>query len=245
MPLATLARPLTLAVALSLLPGCASAPRIGGDPNLHVLPAAALPPPERTDLISNERPYFVGPFDKLTIDVFGIQELSQRDVQVDASGRIAFPLVGVVDVSGRSPGEVELLLEERLRQNFIRDPQVTINLKEIVSQVVTIEGQVRKPGIYPVVGRMTLMRAMAVAQGTDEFSRLDDVVIFRTVGGQRLAALYNLDAVRHGVYPDPDIYANDVIMVGDDNSRRLFKDILSVIPAVATPLVIGLDRLTK
>lgn len=245
MPLATLTRSLTLAVALSLLAGCASAPRIGGDPNLQVMPASALPPPERTDLISNERPYFVGPFDKLTIDVFGIQELSQRDVQVDASGRISFPLVGVVDVSGRSPGEVELLLEERLRQNFIRDPQVTINLKETVSQVVTIEGQVRKPGIYPVVGRMTLMRAMAVAQGTDEFSRLDDVVIFRTVRGQRLAALYNLDAVRHGVYPDPDIYANDVIMVGDDNSRRLFKDILSAIPAIATPLVIGLDRLTK
>jgi len=244
-------RPLSLALrlaaplVLAFLAGCASTPEIGGDPGLRVLPASELPPPQGSDLITSQRPYLVGPFDKLTIDVFGIPELSQRDVQVDASGRISFPLVGVIDIAGKTPADIEVLLEERLRANYVRDPQVTINLKETVSQVVTIEGQVKKPGLYPVVGRMTLMRAMAVAQGTDEFSRLDDVVIFRTVGGQRMAALYNLDAVRHGMTPDPEIYADDVIMVGDSSARRLFKDFLAVMPALVTPLVIAVDRLSN
>ncbi len=64
---------------------------------------------------------------------------------------------------------------------------------------------------------MTLLRAMAVAGGTTEFSKLDDVVIFRTVQGERLAALYDLNAIRHGKYADPDVYANDVVMVGDSS----------------------------
>ncbi|OCC22911.1 polysaccharide export protein [Croceicoccus estronivorus] len=228
-----------------LLAGCASTPRIGGDPNLKVIEASALPAPDRMDLTTGARDYFVGPFDRLTIDVFGVPELSGREVQVDASGRISFPLVGALAVAGHSPGEVESLLAGRLRVAHVRDPQVTVNLKETVSQVVTIEGQVRKPGLYPVVGHMSLMRAMALAEGTDEYARLDDVVIFRTVKGQRLAALYDLNAIRHGVYPDPEVFANDVVMVGDSSARRLFKDVLSVVPALATPIIIGVDRLSK
>lgn len=239
-----LPRRLALLASL-LLASCASTPKIGGDPDLKVIQASALPAPSRMDLTASARAYFVGPFDKLTIDVFGIPELSAREVQVDASGRISFPLVGTIEVSGHTPGEIETLLADRLRSAYVRDPQVTVNLKETVSQVLTIEGQVRKPGLYPVVGRMTLMRAMALAEGTDEFSQLDDVVIFRTVEGQRLAALYDLKAIRHGAYPDPEVFANDVVMVGDSNARRLFKDVLSVVPALATPIVIGIDRLTN
>lgn len=228
-----------------LLTGCAGSVALGGDPKLQVLDAAELPAPERGDITGGAQPYYVGPYDKLIVDVFAIEELAAREIQVDASGRMSFPLAGVLDVSGKTPAEIEQELAARLRQAYVRDPQVTVNLKETVSRVVTVEGQVRKPGLYPVVGRMTLMRAIARAEGTDEFTRLDDVVIFRTVAGQRYAALYNLDAIRHGAYPDPDIYANDVVMVGDSRSRRLFKDVLAILPAMVTPIVIGLDRLTN
>lgn len=236
---------LALLLPLVMLAGCASTPKLGGDPNLKIIQASELPAPDRMDLTSGTRSYFVGPFDKLTIDVFGIPELGQRDVQVDAAGRISFPLAGVVEVSGKTPAEIEELLAVQLRSNYVRDPQVTVNLKETVSQLLTIEGQVTKPGVYPVVGRMSLMRAMAIAGGTTEFSKLDDVVIFRTVGGERLAALYDLDAIRHGAYADPEVFANDVVMVGDSASRRFFKDVLAVTPLLTTPLVIALDRLTN
>lgn len=245
MPLCDIKRGLALLLPLAMLAGCASTPKLGGDPNLKVIQASELPAPDRMDLTAGARSYFVGPFDKLTIDVFGIPELAQRDVQVDAAGRISFPLAGVVEVSGKTPGEIEELLAQRMRASYVRDPQVTVNLKETVSQLLTIEGQVTKPGVYPVVGHMSLMRAMAVAGGTTEFSKLNDVVIFRTVGGERLAALYDLNAIRHGAYADPEVFANDVVMVGDSPSRRLFKDLLAVVPLITTPLIIALDRLTN
>lgn len=235
----------TVAGLCTILAACASTPQLGGDPQLSVIDSAELPAPDRDDLAAGTSPYYVGPYDRLKIDVFGIEELSEREIQVDAGGRMSFPLAGVLEVAGKTPAEIEVALAERLRRSFVRDPQVTVNLKETVSRVVTVEGQVRKPGLYPVIGRMTLLRTIARAEGTDEFSKLDDVVVYRTVGGQRYAALYDLDAIRHGAYRDPEIFANDIVMVGDERSRRLFKDILAAMPAFVTPLVIGLDRLTN
>ena len=232
-----------MASALALvLAGCAGNPKLGGDPNTTVVANGVLPEPGRADLTSAEHPYLVGPFDKLTIDVFGIEELKDREVQVDASGRMSFPLAGIISVSGKTPGEIESLLKARLRAAFIRDPQVTVNLKETLSQFVTVEGTVSKPGLYPVLGHMTLLRAIATAQGTTEFSRVDDVVILRQVGGKQYAALYNINHIRHGAYADPEIFPNDVVMVGDNHARRLFKDYLTVFGTIAGPLVLVLDH---
>jgi polysaccharide export outer membrane protein len=228
-----------------LLASCGGRPVIGGDPHLSVVSGTEMPTPQRFDAMANAVPYYIGPFDRLVIDVFGIDDLSQREFQVDASGRLSFPLAGIIDAKGKTPGELEHVLADRLKLAHLRNPQVTVNLKEAVSRVITVEGQVKKPGMYPVVGRMTLMGAVAKAEGTDEYARLDDVVVFRTVDGKRYAALYNLKAIRHGAYPDPDVYASDVVMVGESTGRRLFKDILSTTPALVTPLVIALDRLTN
>lgn len=236
--------PLVLALAAAT-GGCVHSTSYGGDPQLHLLDTAQLPAPERADYSAIARPYYIGPYDKLAIDVFGIEELSGREVQVDASGRISFPLIGLVDVNGKTPGEVETELAERLTLAHVRNPQVSVNIKEMVSRVVTVGGEVRMPGLYPVVGRMTLLAALAKAQGTTEFSKLDEVVVFRTVDGQRYAALYNISAIQHGQYPDPEIYASDVIMVDDSRSRRLFKDVLAILPALITPTVIAIDRLTR
>ena len=236
---------LALILPLTLLAGCASTPKLGGDPALKVYEASALPPPDGVNLTTGERPYRVGAFDKLIIDVFGMPELSQREVQVDASGNISFPLAGVVDVAGRTPGEIQEILAQHLRANFIRDPKVTVNLREAMGELLTVEGQVTKPGLYPVMGHLSLLRAMALAGGTTEFSKLNDVVIFRTVQGQRLAALYDLNQIRHGAYADPEVFPNDIVMVGDDRGRRLFKDVLQALPAALTPIIFAVDRITK
>jgi polysaccharide biosynthesis/export protein len=232
------------ACALALT-SCAGKTELGGVESLNVLPGNELPAPGRNDVQSNTTTYYVGPFDRLVIDVFGIEELSEREVQVDASGRISFPLVGTISVSGMTPGEIEGQLSSRLAAQYVREPQVTVNLKETLSRVVTVEGEVKKPGLYPVVGKMTLMRAVATAEGTTEFSQLNDIVVFRTVDGQDYAALYNLTAIRHGAYRDPDIYAGDVVMVGESRGRRLFKDVLATAPALLTPMVIAVDRFSR
>lgn len=225
-----------------LLVSCGGQPPLGGAPAMSVVSGTQLPPPERMDIVGPDRPYLIGPYDKLIIDVFGIEELSKKEVQTDASGRISFPLAGVIEAAGKTPAEVEQELVTRLRAAYVRDPQVTVNLKETVSQVVTVDGQVKQPGLYPVVGRMTLMRAVATAKGADEFAKLDDVVIFRTVQGQQYAALYNLGAIRRGAYSDPEVFANDVVVVGDAKARRIFRDFLQVVPLLTTPLVVALQR---
>jgi polysaccharide biosynthesis/export protein len=236
---------LLLAIALS---ACGGKSSLGGLPmnsdgtmgaeQVKVVDSTALPAPELADLFQQNRPYLIGPFDKLTIDVFGIEELSNKEVQTDSSGRISFPLAGIVEAAGRTPAELESMIESKLRGSFVRNPQVTVNLKETVSQVITVDGEVREPGLYPVVGKMTLMRAVATAKGGTEYAKYDDVVVFRTVNGQKMAALYNLKAIRRGIYGDPEVFANDVVVVGDSSARRIFKDALQALPAILSPIIL-------
>jgi polysaccharide biosynthesis/export protein len=225
-----------LAVAAALISGCGGKPQLVSSEKVSVVSQGSLPAPTPADLAALDRPYLIGPFDKLKVDVFGVPELS-NEVQADASGRISMPLIGSIDAAGKTPAELAQSIAGALRGQFVRNPQVTVNLKETVSQVVTVDGEVREPGLYPVIGRMSLMRAIAVAKGASEFARLDDVVVFRTVNNQRYAALYNLKAIRRGLYEDPEIYANDVVVVGDSQARRLFKDIIQGSSLITTPII--------
>lgn len=198
--------------------------------------AATLPAPTRQDLTASDRPALIGPLDTIQVDVFNVPDLS-REMQVDASGRIAMPLVGTVDARGKTAQELATIIEAALKGRYVRNPEVTINIKSSVSQVVTIDGQVVEPGLYPVTNQMTLLRAVASAKGLSEFARQEDVVILRTVGGRKMAGLYNVSAIRRGAYDDPAIYANDVIVVGDSPQRRLFRDFVSLAPLLAAPLI--------
>lgn len=232
-----------LAVALSLLAaGCADGPRMGEtDAPMAVVKTSELPAPSGADLMSTATPYRVGPFDKLKIAVFGVPDLS-GELQTDAEGRLSMPLVGEIDAAGATPGELSNLIAAKLRGSYVRNPQVTVNLEESSNQKFTIDGQVTEPGSYAVVGNMTLMRAVAAAKGASEFARLDDVVVFRTVQGKPMAALYNLSSIRHGLYADPKIYPNDVVVVGDSKQRRMIQQVLQIAPLLTTPLVIALQR---
>ena len=210
---------------------------------LSVIPDnTVLPSPNRGDLTAADRPSLIGPLDTILVDVFNVPELS-REIQVDASGRIAMPLAGTLDARGRTAEELAGTIRTALRERYIRDPQVTVNLKSSVSQVVTIDGQVAEPGLYPVTNQMTLMRAIASAKGLSEFARQDDVVILRTVNNQRMAGLYNIGAIRRGAYDDPMIYANDIIQVGDSPARRRFRDIVSLAPLISAPIIAIFSRL--
>ncbi|MXP40279.1 polysaccharide export protein [Altererythrobacter soli] len=182
------------------------------------------------------RPHLIGPGDSLIVEVFGLPELS-REVRVDASGDIAVPLAGTIHANGKSPAELALLVEERLRSNYLREPRVTIGVSETVSQVLTVDGAVDQPGVYPVLGNMTLMRAIARASGTADFAETSHVVVFRTVEGQQMAALYDLRAIRLGAYKDPPVYTNDVVVVGESAARRIFPQVIQASSLLMAPLV--------
>lgn len=232
---------LYLLVATAFLCSCANREPIASSARLTVVEGSTtLPAPVRADLVAPDRPALIGPLDTIEVSVFGVPELS-REMQVDASGRVSMPLVGILDAGGLTAGELADSIARSLR-GYVRNPDVTVNIKSLVSQVVAIDGQVIEPGLYPVTNQMTLLRAVASAKGLTEFAREDDVVILRTVQGQRMAGLYNIQAIRRGLYDDPPIYANDLVVVGDSPQRRLFRDFLAAAPFLASPLVAILDK---
>jgi polysaccharide export outer membrane protein len=235
----------SVALVALLVGGCATGGHggaLGETGQVQVLTAQALPPPATGEAISSRRDYVIGPQDTLVIDVFGIQELTNREIVVDSAGRMSFPIAGTIEVAGLTPPQLADELTARLQRGFVKHPQVSVNVKEMVSHLVTVDGDVTKPGVYPILGDMTLMRALATAQGVSEFAKLDDVVIMRTVNGQRYAGLYNLAAIRRGNYPDPAVYGNDTIIVGDSPQKRLFDNILKVAPILSTPLILALQN---
>jgi len=227
-----------------LLSGCAYGSP-GGDLGetgySQVLNQADLPAPAARETAASARPYLIGPQDKLLIDVYGMENLMNREIMTDAAGRISFPIAGTIDAAGLTPDELAAEIASRLRAGYVREPQVSVNVVEAVSQTVTVDGQVSLPGIYPVLPDMTLMRTVASARGLAEFAKMDDVVILRNVGGQHYAGIYNLSAIRRGNYADPAIYPNDIVIVGDSPQRRMFQDFLQVLPALTSPLIYLLD----
>jgi polysaccharide export outer membrane protein len=213
-----------------------SSPQLINTGRVGIVSADSLPPPTLEDLSRGARVHLVGPFDRISVELFGLPELS-RQVQVDASGHIALPLAGQFDVTGKTPEQLGVMIAEGYRRAHVRDPQVTVGILETVSQLVTVDGEVRQPGLYPVAGPMTLMRAIARAQGTSDYASISHVVLFRTVAGRQMAALYDVRAIRLGAYEDPPIFPDDVIVVGESQARRLFPQIISAAGLLVAPLI--------
>ena len=226
-----------IVLSMFLLSACAaSGPKFGAPGGVpHSGEKKGLPPRTRADT-RGSRPYLVAPFDKLSVEVFGLPELSRDTVQVGADGVLSYPLAGNIAAGGKSPAEIESLIAAALRGRYLRNPQVTVNLKETLTQRVAVEGQVNQPGMYPVIGRTTLLRTMAMARGTTENADAQEVIIMREVNGQQMAALHNLTAIRRGVYADPDIYANDIVIVGDSSQRRMMRELVSTISTLSYPI---------
>lgn len=228
-------KPQLLFSALVLLSACAGTPPLKSTTYVRVVDATELPPPSED--ASRAQGYRIGELDRLIVDVSGFQELTERELQVDAGGRISVPIAGSVVVKGLTPVEAEKRIAEQLRSAHVIDPEVSLNIKESLSRFVTVDGQVVQPGNYPVINNMTLMRAISSARGASEFAKLEDVVVFRTVDGRRMAALFNLGAIRRGVYDDPPIYSMDVVIVGNSSARRLFRDIIATAPLLSAPII--------
>ncbi len=225
-----------------MIMGCASdRPALEPRAGLVVERMSALPAPTGQDVAAASRTFLVSPFDRLQISVYGVEDMAQT-LRVDSGGMIQVPLAGAINSAGLTLEQLSGEISRRL-ERYIRDPQVSVNLDETSTGSVTVYGQVQEPGQFPIAGRMTLMRAIALANGFTPTANTNNVVVFRTVNNQDMAALYDLEAIRRGTYPDPDIYANDVIAVDDSRSKRLFQDILQASPLLVTPIVVLLQQL--
>ncbi len=156
--------------------------------------------------------YKIGPQDVLEVSVFKVAELS-KSAQVSEAGTINYPLIGEVTASGKTARELEKDLTNLLGAKYLQKPQVTVFIKEFNSQRVTVEGAVRKPGVFPMQGGMSLLQAVASAQGLDSVSDFT-VVVVRTSNGKRAAARFDIADIRDGSAQDPQLQAGDIVIAG-------------------------------
>lgn len=219
----SMARMVVVATAL-LLAACATSR--GGDIPYNVSNFGA---PDTPKVAAVDDTYKLAPLDTVSVTVFQVPDLS-HDYLIDQSGRMTMPLIGRVDAVGLSTTELSKLIAHRLDEKYLHDPNVTIALKDSASRVVTVDGSVRQPGIYPVGGPLTLMQAVSLARGTDELANPHRVAIFRTIGGKRMAAAFDLNSIRRGTQSDPSIYPGDTVVVDGSGVKRAQRTLLQSLP---------------
>ena len=219
---------LTLVLFALVTAGCASAPQIGaglasGQAAYAVVPAAGAGAATVED-------YRLGPLDTIDVAVFQEPDLSVKALQVDASGQIALPLVGSVRAQGMTAAELSKELERQLGARYLRNPQVTVTVASSVSQKVSVQGEVAQPGVYQLTGPTTLLDVLSLAKGETEVATLNQIVVFRSVNGERMGAVFDVASIRRGDAPDPVIHGNDLVVVGYSSAKRFWKNVVNSMP---------------
>lgn len=188
--------------------------------------------PDAPIALKTNESYHIGPGDVLSVVVFRVPDMT-GDVAVDLSGNFTMPLIGQVAAIGKTSDELSAELVQRLGSKYLQNPEVRVAVKSATNQRVTIDGSVKQAGIYPIAGSTTLIQAIALAKGTDTDANPRRVVVFRTIGGQRQAASFDLTDIRRGSAADPAIYGNDIIVVDGNKARQNFRDALSAVPLLS------------
>jgi polysaccharide export outer membrane protein len=175
---------LTFAVWLTLTGANAQtavAPRAEAVAPSQAVPSAVAPQVPSSSTLDN---YILSPNDIVLVKVFEDPDLDSQH-RISQDGTINFPLIGVVQISGRTVTQAANTIRDRLLRGYLRNPQVRVNVIQYASRRITILGQVQKPGSYvlPNEERVDLLQAIAMAGG---FTRLADegrVLIRRNING--------------------------------------------------------------
>lgn len=188
---------------------------------------ANVPPPGASLSL---REYLIQPPDRLTVSVYREPDLSISDVEVDSAGKIAMPLLGSVVAAGKTTEALAADISAKLGARFLVHPEVTAYVSTAASQRVVVEGSVTQPGVYTLVGPTTLLGALALARGPTRVAALKEVAVFRQIDGQRVAAKFDIPAIRRGEAPDPEIIANDTVVVGFSGLKSAYRDVIQLSP---------------
>jgi len=192
---------LFLALPFVLLLACGRAHP--GPPNLPI------PTPSTT----------VGPGDVFQVRVLGEKDLPE-EYRVQPDGTVDFPYLDRLVVGGLEPQQIEELIKKQLvDRKILRDPQVTLVVKQYNSKKVSVIGAVQKPGSLPWSEGMKLVEAISLSGGLTSIADGNHVRIIRTVGPSRtVSAWVSLEDITDGQLPDIPLQAGDTISV----AQRLF-----------------------
>lgn len=177
--------------------------------------------------------YRISALDLINVSVFRVPDLSVEKLRVDASGSIELPLIGSLPAAGMTPAELAQDIRDRLAVRYLQNPQVSVTVAEASSQKVTVDGAVTEPGVYEMTGRTTLLQAVAMAKGATRVANLRNIAVFRTVDGQRMAAIFDLAAIRDGDAVDPVLRGDDIVVVETSRTSAFMRDLISALPGLA------------
>jgi polysaccharide export outer membrane protein len=174
----------------------------------------------------------IGSLDLLDIAVFGAPNLNGA-YQVDFEGSLKMPLIGTFRVVGYTASELASYIEGRLGERYLQKPDVTVRISKAQEKLITVDGSVAKPGLYPVQGPLTLLQVIALSGGPTENANIGRVIVFRQIEGKRSAAGFDLGAIREGKADDPLVYGNDIIVVDGSEAKRRYGDLLRSLPLLS------------
>jgi polysaccharide export outer membrane protein len=185
--------------------------------------------PDEPKVTTLAQDYKILPMDKLSIKVFKAEDMS-GDYDVDLLGNIQLPLIGEVKAATLTPDQLDQELTQKLGEKYLEHPDVSVAIKESRSRSVTVDGAVKDGGTFPVAGPVSLIQAVAMAKGTSEDANPRRVAVFRTVGGQRQAAAFDLTDIRRGQAQDPQIYPGDIVVVDGSSIKAFQKQFFQTVP---------------
>ena len=159
----------------------------------------------------------VGIDDTFEVRVFGEQDLSNT-YRVASDGTIDFPLAGRIRVTGLRTGDIQKEILERLRNGYLKDPQVTVSMKEWHSRKISVLGQVQKPGPVEYHPHMTIIDAIALAGGFTGIAAKNSVSVRREGGGKVESRVYRVADITEGRSSNIAVLPGDVVVV----EERLF-----------------------
>ncbi len=154
----------------------------------------------------------LGVGDTFEVRVFGEADLTGT-YRVSGEGTITFPLAGQIKVEGLEPQLAAKKIAERLSDGILRNPQVTVLVKEQTSKKVVVMGQVSKPGTFPYTPTMTILEAITTAGGFTQISAKNDTTITRLSGGQKVTIKVPVADISEGKAKNIFVRPGDIISV--------------------------------
>lgn len=182
-------------------------------PALVVLCACGDPPPSQyPDQEVFVEDTTIGPGDVFEVRVYKQEEMTST-YSVSAEGTISFPLIGAVDVSGKTPAQIEREIRDRLADGYLVDPQVSILVKEYRSKKISVFGQVRKPGTLPYSEGMTIVEAISQAGGFTQMARKNAVTVTRGQEEKKTRYTVPVESIGEGSADNFFMRPGDVVFV--------------------------------
>ncbi|QYJ06693.1 polysaccharide biosynthesis/export family protein [Qipengyuania flava] len=185
-----------------------------------------------TDASNLAERYALAPGDVVSVRVYDEADLSVEDITLDNAGVLSLPLIGDVRAAGQTATELARSIEAAYAADYLRDPRVSVLIKQARVQTIAVEGEVTQPGVFPYQQGQTLLTALALARSPTDTAKLDHVIVFRTAGGERQAGRFDVQAIRGGAMPDVDLLPGDTVVVGYSATRGAFLDAVRAIPII-------------